>query len=79
MSGTTPAQSLADTVMAAIRGGTAAQRVLQDIGGGCAPQDALFDALKVELLLNDDGRLRAWAREVQKRLEHGGGEAGAPA
>jgi hypothetical protein len=60
---------LASAAMASIRGGTDAQHLLHVLREGCAPADALHDALQAVLATNDAERLRGFSRELQKRLE----------
>lgn len=64
-----PHAALADQVMARIRGQQDAQRVLHAIRQGCAPEDALFDAVRAVQAIGDAERVRGFLREVQKRLE----------
>ena len=61
--------TIADAALGAIRGGTAAQKLLHEIRQGIAGPDALHAALLAEVALADDKRLQGFAREVQKALE----------
>lgn len=60
---------LADAAMAAIRGTTDAQRLAHVLREGCAPADAMLEALQLVLATEDSERLRGFCRELQKRLE----------
>lgn len=67
MAGSVP--TVADAALGAIRGGTAAQRLLRDIRQGVASPDALHDALQAEIALADPHRLQGFCREIGKALE----------
>lgn len=66
------APTIADAALGAIRGVTAAQKVLHDIRQGVAGPDALHEALQVEIAHADAKRLQGFCREVQKVLERSG-------
>jgi hypothetical protein len=59
----------ADVTMSVIRGSADAERLVASIREGCAPADALMDAIEQVSGLDDDGRLRSFLRGVQKALE----------
>jgi hypothetical protein len=59
----------ADAVMAAIRGGESAKALIRSLQGGCAPIDALHDALAREQAAGEPERVRGFLRAVQKALE----------
>lgn len=61
--------ALADAAMASIRGTTDAQRLVHVLREGCAPADALHEALQLVLATGDAERMRGFCRELQKRLE----------
>lgn len=63
------APTIADAALGAIRGGTAAQKLLHEIRRGIAAPDALHAALRAEVERADDKRLQGFARELQKALE----------
>lgn len=68
----TPASShagIADAAMATVRGTTDAQRLIHVLRQGCAPADALHDALQAVLATNDQHRVRGFCREIAKSLE----------
>lgn len=67
--GATRHTTMADTAMAAIRGTTDAQRLVHALREGCAPADAMHEALQLVLATKDSERLRGFCRELQKRLE----------
>lgn len=58
-----------DPVMSAIRGAEMASAALQHVQLGCAPPDALHDALQAAIDTRDPDLLRAFARRCQKALE----------
>ncbi len=60
---------IAGAVRSTLDGCLAAQRLVHDLRRGAALPDALHVALQAELLLQDQARLRAFARELQKALE----------
>lgn len=66
---TNPASRLADAVMSTIHGGQDAQRLAFAVQQGCAPADALHEALKAVIATDDTERLLGFCREVQKTLE----------
>lgn len=59
----------ADTARVTIEGQQAAASVLRDLQSTCPHPDLLRDRLLAILLMQEPERLRAWCREVQKRLE----------
>jgi len=61
--------ALADVVMSSIHGGQDAQRLLATVRDGCAPADALLEALKQVQATDDPVRLQGFARGLQKALE----------
>lgn len=65
--GASPA--LVDVAVATIRGVNDAERLLVVLREGCAPADALLEALQAVLSLEDAERLRGFARQLQKTLE----------
>ena len=65
----TPA--LADAAIAHVRGFEDAQRLLVALREGCAPADALLEALQAVLSVDGAERMRGFCRELQKRLERG--------
>jgi hypothetical protein len=60
----------ADPVMSAIQGARDADAVLLDVRLGCAPPDAVHEAIVSLPAGGDPDRLRAFARRLQKRLEN---------
>ena len=69
--GVTPGANpaLADVAVATVRGSEDARRLLLALRDGCAPADALLEALQAVLSLDDAERLRGFARQLQKTLE----------
>jgi len=65
-----PHADVADAAMSAIRGTTAAQRLLFTIAQGCAPADLLLEGIEHARAMGDRKYLRAFVREIAKRLEH---------
>ena len=61
----------ADAVMSAVRGAEDAQALISEVQRGCAAPDALHEAVRAVVGASDPVRLRAFARRVQKALEHG--------
>jgi hypothetical protein len=61
--------ALADPVMSAIRGAQAAREAIAEVERGCAPPDALHEALQTAISTGDMEMLRAFARQCQKALE----------
>ena len=65
--------SAADTVMSTIRGQNAAQHLMHVIREGCAPADALLDAVQQVRDTDDNDLLRGFMREIQKGMERATG------
>jgi hypothetical protein len=61
--------ALADAALANIRGTTDAQRLLHVCRSGCAPADALQDALQQVVAADEPERLRGFLRHLQKQFE----------
>jgi len=61
--------AVADAVMSAIRGTTAAQKLLFAMCEGCAPADLLLEGIEQAQATGDREFLRAFVREIAKRLE----------
>ena len=59
-----------DPVMSAVSGHRDAQRLMFTVRQGCAPADALFEAVELVRNTGDAERLRGFLREVQKTMEH---------
>lgn len=64
-----PAATLADAVMSNIHGCQDAQAWIYTLRQGCAPADALLEALDQERATGDVHRLRGFVRELQKAIE----------
>jgi hypothetical protein len=60
----------------AIAGQESASRLLDEVRQGHAPQDALFDALRVRIAAGDHEGARSFARHVQKTIERDARNAG---
>jgi hypothetical protein len=60
---------LADAVGQALAGQLAAQHAIAEVRSGTALPDALLARLDAVLVTGDRDRLRAFMRELQKRLE----------
>ncbi len=61
--------TLGDAVMSNIRGMQDAQHLLDVVRQGCAPADALLQAMEKVRGTGDPARLRGFMRECQKALE----------
>ncbi len=59
-------KAMADQVMQAIQGQTIASKLMHELRAGCAPQDALLEAIRDA---REGERLRGFARALQKALE----------
>lgn len=70
-----PHAVFADQVMSRVHGQRDAQRVLHTIRQGCAPEDALLDAIHAVQATGDAERVRGFVRECQKLAERIGGRA----
>lgn len=60
---------MADCVMGTVQGCLAAQRVINTVRQGCAPADALLEALQAVQATGEPERVRGFVREVQKAVE----------
>ena len=70
MSGANPKHTaVANAALASIRGCTDAQHLLHVLRQGCAPADALNEALSKLSALDDAERMRGFCRVLQKELE----------
>lgn len=67
-----PHAATADAVMAAIRGGEDAKRLVHLIRAGQAPADALHAALEAHQLTGEPERVRGFMRELQRALGRAG-------
>ncbi|CAM5796606.1 hypothetical protein [Rhizobacter fulvus] len=63
--------AIGNAVMANIAGQRDANQLLFSIREGCAPADLLLDALDHGQKAGEAEYMRAFARTVQKALEHG--------
>jgi len=70
-----PHAAVADAVMSNIAGQRDAQRLIHIVRHDCAPADALLEAFELVRGTGDADRLRGFAREVQKFIEHSSGSA----
>lgn len=58
-------------VLGACQGDRDGAHLVQVLREGCAPADALHDALQLVLATGDGARVKALARRIQKAIEAG--------